>query len=119
MQLVYTGTICGEPDAPTLLGTLDLAHRWQISHVVMAVERALALMITGENFGELCETALLKELPVLRTACLRFALSHTGVRERLDQGEFGEVVTHSLGLEKACAADQESSLSQTKRRRKL
>ncbi|CAE7821566.1 unnamed protein product [Symbiodinium sp. CCMP2592] len=78
LQLLYTGTTPdADHDPNVLLGTLDLAHRWQAAHVVDIVEGALVKKIKLENLGAFCETALLKGLPTLRNACKRFAQSST------------------------------------------
>ncbi|CAE7906910.1 bath-42 [Symbiodinium microadriaticum] len=78
LQLLYTGTTPdADHDPSVLLGTLDLAHRWQAAHVVDIVEGALVKKIKLENLGAFCETALLKGLPTLRNACKRFAQSST------------------------------------------
>ncbi|CAE7649800.1 unnamed protein product, partial [Symbiodinium necroappetens] len=61
LQLLYTGTTPdSDHDPSVLLGTLDLAHRWQAAHVVDIVEGALVKKIKLENLGAFCETALLK-----------------------------------------------------------
>lgn len=73
LQLIYTGTICDEPKAAVMLGVIDLAHRWQVAHVVDMAERALINLVSLENLGEICEAAVLKELPALRAACKRLA----------------------------------------------
>lgn len=97
LQLVYTGTTTGEdPEVPELLGAMDLAHRWQITHIVDMLEWALAGKVTLGHLNSLCEGAVLKGLPVLRNACRSFAGSSREVQAALNRGELGETTVQEL-----------------------
>lgn len=126
LQLMYSGTIWEDPEVSVLLGTLDCAHRWQVGHVVAMAERALATKVTAETFGALCEAAVLKELPVLRTACRRVAVECAEVQGALERGEFGPTVSREFGKVSAvsCKGGSPSGsggvgLPKAKRRRSL
>jgi len=98
LQLIYTGTITGEdPEVPELLIAMDLAHRWQIGHVVEMLEWSLAGKVDVAHFNALCEAAVLKGLPALRSACRSFAGTNRDVQAALQRGELGETTSHELG----------------------
>lgn len=98
LQLIYTGTTtCEEIDTAELLGAMDLAHRWQIGHVVEMLEWALAAKVDTQHLNVLCEAAVLKGLPVLRAACRSFAGSSRDVQVALLRGDLGDAVVHELG----------------------
>jgi len=79
LSLVYTGSIWAtgsdeeEPNFATLLQALDLAHRWQLLHVVQLLEQAGARRIDAETFEVAYDVALRLELPKLLSACRSFA----------------------------------------------
>lgn len=96
LQLIYTGSTSIELSTPVLLGTLDLSHRWQIHHVVSMVERTLIGMIQPDSLGELCEAAVLKELPALRAACRSFVSSNNEAKAVLEKGNLPPRATEEL-----------------------
>merc|ERR1712113_1326465 len=83
LGLLYTGWQEGqEPTASLQLEALDLAHRWQLDHLVEALEVSLVRRVrSGLQKHTLChadrmrlldqllEAAVLKHLCRLRTAC--------------------------------------------------
>jgi len=116
LQLIYSGTICDEPGVATLLGALDLAHRWQVGHVVLMAERALANSVAPDNIAELCEAALLKDLPVLRAACRSLVGASSEVQAALERGDFPPAVLRELqGVQVRSASTGSAVLSGTAR----
>lgn len=79
LALIYTGTVSSAdegPDVNTILSTLDLAHRWQLLHVVQMLASAAAQRVDAESFEAAADAALRLELPVLLSACRAFAAGH-------------------------------------------
>mmetsp|Transcript_60659 Transcript_60659/g.112519 ORF Transcript_60659/g.112519 Transcript_60659/m.112519 type:complete len:378 (-) Transcript_60659:40-1173(-) len=76
LDLVYTGCSSRESPVTVLLPALDVAHAWQLSGVVAMMERALAGTLDKENFGEVAEAALLKNLEGLKVACRKYVVEH-------------------------------------------
>jgi len=82
LSLVYTGMApsCMGDDpisASALLAALDLAHRWQVLHVVQMLASALQRHIDLDSFEAIMDVALRFQLPSLLSACRTFASSHT------------------------------------------
>jgi len=70
--------------AATLLGTLELAHRWQVPFVVEMAERALTATICDQSFDAIATAAQMKDLPHLKRACRTFAADpKNAIAERL------------------------------------
>jgi len=88
LQLMYTGSTSVDLTAGLVLGTLDLAHRWQISSVIAMTERALTGMLSLETLGDLCEAAVLRELPKLRGACRSYVATSTEAQALLEKPDF-------------------------------
>lgn len=79
LSLVYTGTTSAsneEPRAFTMLVALDLAHRWQMLHVVHVLAAALQRHLDLECFEPVMDAALRFQLPSLLSACRAFASSN-------------------------------------------
>eukprot|EP00928_Gymnodinium_smaydae_P054062 TRINITY_DN37901_c0_g1_i1.p1 TRINITY_DN37901_c0_g1~~TRINITY_DN37901_c0_g1_i1.p1 ORF type:complete len:430 (-),score=99.22 TRINITY_DN37901_c0_g1_i1:63-1289(-) len=93
--LIYTGTVDSSADAtptvPTILCALDLAHRWQVNHLVPMLAAGAGRRL-DENCleGAMC-AALRLQLPGLLTACRNYATDHKQkMRTRLNKkGEGG------------------------------
>lgn len=73
LYLVHTGTTTAELEPTLLLDCLDIAHRWQVNHVVDMVENALIGLVNARILLPCFEAALRKDLPALRIACKSFA----------------------------------------------
>lgn len=99
LELVYTGTSAGPPEdegaaltemdgagVRTMAATLELAHQWQISHVVEMLARALARELTPETFATVCELGLRLQLPELVSASRSLARSSESVRADFNAG---------------------------------
>lgn len=85
LSLVYTGGAGAsgaggaeeeEPGTATILAALDLAHRWQLLHVVQLLAGAAARRVDSETFEAAAEAALRLELPALLAACRSHAAAH-------------------------------------------
>mmetsp|Transcript_28749 Transcript_28749/g.66976 ORF Transcript_28749/g.66976 Transcript_28749/m.66976 type:complete len:397 (+) Transcript_28749:112-1302(+) len=94
LELVYTGSSAGPEEesaldvngATTMASTLELAHQWQIGHVVQMLSRALARELAGETFATICELGLRLQLPELVSASRSFARSADSVRADFNAG---------------------------------
>uniref|UniRef100_A0A7S1S1J6 BTB domain-containing protein n=1 Tax=Alexandrium catenella TaxID=2925 RepID=A0A7S1S1J6_ALECA len=87
LALVYTGTVSSTdegPDVPTILNSLDLAHRWQLLHVVTMLASAVSQRVDMDNFEPALDAAMRLELPQLLCSCRAFVASHAReMRQRL------------------------------------
>lgn len=84
LKLMYTGsTTADDLDAAVLLGALDVAHRWQVIRVVDILEQMLIREIAEETFETILETAILKNLHQLLTACKCFATNSSTCQKLL------------------------------------
>lgn len=126
LELVYTGSSDGPDDdaavvdthgATTMAATLELAHQWQIGHVVQMLTRALARELVAETFATICELGLRLQLPELVSASRSFARSAETVRADFNAGgRFPPAVQAMLAeLYNAASGVQESH---RKRRRR-
>merc|ERR1712217_571327 len=97
LRLLYTGTIReAPPPVSVLLGTLDLAHRWQVVEVVTATESHLVSRLAADNLVAVCEAAVLKNLTVLRRACHSFAQGNQEIQEAHRSYRLPPVVAQEL-----------------------
>lgn len=113
LHLIYTGTTCSDSPKPALLlQALDLAHRWQVNHVVSMLERGLANLVSGATLAEIFEAAVLKDLHVLRNVCKAFAAKDVKHQAVLAQ----KLV--DLQLSRRSAAEVSSATPDEKRRRR-
>mmetsp|Transcript_51691 Transcript_51691/g.85738 ORF Transcript_51691/g.85738 Transcript_51691/m.85738 type:complete len:398 (-) Transcript_51691:124-1317(-) len=85
LELLYTGTTNAEVDSSVALSVLTLAHRWQIPSVVSMMERALAGLLTEENFPEVASAASHRDLPTLKRACITFAAGSPCIQRRFEE----------------------------------
>eukprot|EP00927_Polykrikos_kofoidii_P023192 TRINITY_DN21424_c0_g1_i1.p1 TRINITY_DN21424_c0_g1~~TRINITY_DN21424_c0_g1_i1.p1 ORF type:complete len:512 (+),score=60.50 TRINITY_DN21424_c0_g1_i1:166-1536(+) len=93
-----------------LLTALDVAHRWQVSHAVGLLEQALVQIIERTPFFDedfaghermrifehFFESAVLKNLCTLRTACRQYAEDSLMVRQFFHRGSFAHVAQREL-----------------------
>mmetsp|Transcript_57311 Transcript_57311/g.114836 ORF Transcript_57311/g.114836 Transcript_57311/m.114836 type:complete len:396 (-) Transcript_57311:61-1248(-) len=95
LELVYTGSSDGPDDdsgvldthgADTMAATLELAHQWQIGHVVQMLTRALARELSADTFATICELGLRLQLPELVSASRAFARNADTVRADFNAG---------------------------------
>eukprot|EP00913_Durusdinium_trenchii_P000766 g715.t1 len=92
LRILYTCSTHNEPDYKTALQALDLAHRWQVDVVVMVLANLLQGMITDENFSEIAEHAVLKDVEGLKTAIQRHAAESPAVKAQLKGGHLPAAV---------------------------
>lgn len=84
LQLIYTGLFSDEENqASVLLGAVDIAHRWQVGHVVDSLEQALIRAISDSTIEAIFEAAFLKGLTKLTAACKSYAASSNKARDIL------------------------------------
>eukprot|EP00439_Symbiodinium_sp_Y106_P042216 s195_g5.t1 len=72
LDLLYTSSTCLELDYRTMLTAFDVAHRWQVPHVVNVLADALRKELTVDSFVEIAEAAMLKGTASLQQACATF-----------------------------------------------
>uniref|UniRef100_A0A7S1WNA5 BTB domain-containing protein n=1 Tax=Alexandrium catenella TaxID=2925 RepID=A0A7S1WNA5_ALECA len=86
LSLIYTGTVAAgeEPSAAAMLMALDLAHRWQVLHVVQMLASALQRRLDIDCLEPVMDAASRFQLPSLLSACRTFISSHASeLRGRL------------------------------------
>jgi len=110
LVLIYTGCPDKEHSITVHLEALDLAHRWQLDHVVEALEMKLVKEVSDVSkfsmqdkpqdqlalIDRALEHAVLKQLPNLRSACHRMVAAEQGLRDAALRGEFGCVASKAL-----------------------
>jgi len=101
LSLVYTGSVTADSDeqlpAEVMLGCLDVAHRWDVRHVVQMLVPQLCASLTVDNLGQVWESAILKQQQELLSACRAFAHNAaTEVRPLFEAGRFGRLVAEEL-----------------------
>lgn len=128
LALVYTGTVSNTdegPDVNTILSTLDLAHRWQLLHVVQMLAAAAAQRVDADSFEAAADAALRLELPPLLSACRAFAAAHPReMRARLTSRGGGHAVGFQSAavrsdVEKVLSGEGNEGVPQKRRRRAL
>ena len=68
LEMCYCGSIADEKKpVSNLLGAIQLAHRWQIVFAVSFLESLLVEHVNDKNFEKLADTAVLIQLPSLKT----------------------------------------------------
>merc|ERR1712129_9920 len=93
-ELVYTGSSAGpddegvlpEVEVGTMAATLELAHQWQIGHVVQMLVRALARELSHETLATICELGVRLQLPELVSASRQLARGSESVRADFQAG---------------------------------
>lgn len=101
LSLVYAGSVSADAEEPlpveTLLGCLDLAHRWDVRHVVHMLVPQLCAAVSMENLEHVWECAILKQQPELLSACRAFAYNHLSeIRPLFEAGRFAKLVSDEL-----------------------
>jgi len=93
LHLIYTGTTASAelPEPTVLLEALDIAHRWQIGHVVSMLEKQLVRLVSPETLLPIYEAALLKDMGPLRVACKAFAATQTAALRAELEGKLTEL----------------------------
>jgi len=105
LALIYTGTIgtCDmEPTPELLLAALDLAHRWQVLHIVQMIATGLQRHLSLDCFEPILDAALRFELQALLSACRAFASKHAGIlRIRMGDASVPTLTSPSVRAEVA------------------
>ena len=117
LELVYTGGSSADPlPVPDALAALDLAHRWDVVGVVGMLERAIAPLIGKTTFSQIAEAAALKDLPLLKSSCVKYASEKGAVIDELaEKGELSPAVLSLIGKSMSATGEPASK----KRRRSL
>ncbi|CAE7324776.1 unnamed protein product [Symbiodinium sp. CCMP2456] len=103
LDLVYTSSTCLELDYKTMLVAFDVAHRWQVPHVVAVLADALQKELTVDSFVEIAEAAILKGTASLQQACAAFGAKHDEIQAKKET--MPPVVRQLLGLSYASFAE--------------
>lgn len=97
LDLVYCGSSPEEiSDATTAIAALDIAHRWQVMHVVDMVARKLKSLINEETFETICEHAARKDIQSLMQSCIKFAEASETVSRRVAEESYCGIVVSCL-----------------------
>jgi len=118
LSLIYTGSVTADSEEPlaadVMLGCLDVAHRWDVRHVVQMLVPQLCRMLSLDNLEQVWESAVLKQQQELLAACRAFAHNASAeVRPLFEAGRFGRLVREELAEQIFTDANQ----SAKKRRR--
>ena len=108
LELVYTGGSSADPlPVPDALAALDLAHRWDVVGVVGMLERAIAPLIKKQTFAQIAEAAALKDLPLLKSSCVKYASQEGAMIDELaGKGELPPVVLTLVGKRVSAAGGE-------------
>ncbi|CAE6916274.1 klhl36, partial [Symbiodinium sp. CCMP2456] len=114
LDLLYTSSSAiADLDYKTMLVALDLAHRWQVQHIVDMLTNSLQQEINVGSFGEIAETATLKGIERLQRACITFGSTNADVQAMLQKNSFPPAVAKLMGMPEAVRTETTTS----KRRR--
>ena len=114
LDLLYTSSSAiADLDYKTMLVALDLAHRWQVQHIVDMLANSLQQEINAGSFGEIAESATLKSIEPLQKACITFGSKNADVQAMLEKNSFPPAVAKLMGMSEADRAEATTS----KRRR--
>jgi len=116
LNLIYTGEEVDEVDASAdaLCGAMELAHQWDVTHAVAALEGAVVKRIDDERFSRAAEVAVRLQLPQLMPACIAYARSSGDVKKRFKTSQYAPAVQSVLSK---LFGDPDSSNTRQKRRR--
>ncbi|OLP75211.1 BTB/POZ domain-containing protein [Symbiodinium microadriaticum] len=103
LDLLYTSSTCLELDYKTMLVAFDVAHRWQVPHVVAVLADALRQELSVDSFVEIAEAAVLKGTASLQQACATFGAKHDEIQAKKET--MPPVVRQLLGLSYASLAE--------------
>ncbi|CAE7837871.1 klhl36 [Symbiodinium sp. CCMP2592] len=103
LDLLYTSSTCLELDYKTMLVAFDVAHRWQVPHVVGVLADVLRKELTVDSFAEIAEAAMLKGSASLQQACATFGAKHDEIQAKKET--MPPVVRQLLGLSYASLAE--------------
>lgn len=127
VALIYTGCPDKEYSISVHLEALDLAHRWQLDHVVEALETKLVKEVSAASklsvqdqlalIDHALESAVLKHLPNLRQACHRTVAASQCLRDAAMRNEFGCIASKDLAS--ITGGEQGPGVGSNKRKRTL
>jgi len=119
LNLMYTGEEVDDVDVTpeALLAAVELAHQWDVSHAVTALELAVVKRIDEDRFARVMEVTARLQLSILMSACMAFAKNSPDVKRRFKSAQYPPVVQATLS--KLFGDPAESNESRRKRRRLL
>ncbi|CAE7796698.1 BT3 [Symbiodinium sp. CCMP2592] len=97
LDMVYMSATDSELEYKTVLGALDLSHRWQVPSIVRIFENILEDALSNSNFQEIAEAAALKDLVSLKQACVEFAQFNSSINDLVQQRRLHPAVMKLLG----------------------
>lgn len=86
LELIYIGGTSVGVNADVALTTLELAHRWQVVHVMAMVQNLLEDLLTEETVGAVADAAQRMQLADLQQVCRLFAYRSSTIRTRAREG---------------------------------
>ena len=94
---IYTGEELDDADSPdVVLSSLELAHQWDVSPAVAALEAAAAKGMGDAHFGRAAEIACRLHLRQLAEACRAYAKESQHVRAHFEASEYPAAVQAQL-----------------------
>ena len=104
LDLVYTGSTTRAVALESGLGAFELAHRWQVQHVLPMTERLLVGLLDHASFERIAELAVLKGSGDFERAVAAWAKASREVKCSLDAGRYSHALRKLLGKDEKPAA---------------
>jgi len=97
LDLLYTGSTTQDVTLDNGLSVFELAHRWQVQHVLPIAERLLIQLLAYPRFESIAELAVLKGSRSFEQAVSKWGKASKMVKNQLDAGGFSPAVRKLLG----------------------
>ena len=80
-----------------MLTAFELAHRWQVQHVVDILVDGLCRLVGVDSFVEIAEAAILKDSAPLKAACAAFGAKNAEIQSMLKKNSVPPAVRQLMG----------------------
>jgi hypothetical protein len=97
LDFMYTGSTTRAITLESGLGAFDLAHVWEVRHVLPMAERLLVSMLGADAFERIGELAVLKGSRSFEVAVGKWGSASQEVQSKLKAGGFSPALRRLLG----------------------
>ena len=105
LDLMYTGSTTAEAiRLDGAVGAFELAHRWEIQHVLPMLERLLAGELSEGKFERIGELAVAKGSRAFEAAVAKWGKASARVKRALEAGSYSPALRKLLGKNDAAVA---------------